>query len=448
MKLNFSNNKKFLFLYFLSLIYSSTSEIIIKFERKFPPLTKENIMENLIENNIYMDMTLGTPEQKIPMIIKINEHSSYIAGSEAIGNFIKFNEKNSKSYITNQNESTYFSGFLFAYKSTDTFNINSKKYENFEFYLGIKESFSNPLQYSGILGLGMKINCYDGSQSSDIESFVEQLYRKHIINYPVYYIKYLSENKGEIIIGNYPHEINNDIYNEFNLRTVRSIYDSDCDGYWDFYFENVTFNGKKINYFPEFHFKFELEKGVIEVGNYFYDIVKDFFKNNKCNEKIIQNIEGKFYTFNCDKNFEYKNFPNITFYNSKLDLLFTLEYSDLFYNFEDKYYFLVIINYNPHSSTYWTMGQPFFEKYLTTFDLSITKEKVGFYFDINSQNNNSNNNLNQENAKPYKISLVISILIIIFLCFALYYIFIRLPRKKRANELLDDFEYIPGSKLI
>ena len=281
MKLNFSNNKKFLFLYFLSLIYSSTSEIIIKFERKFPPLTKENIMENLIENNIYMDMTLGTPEQKIPMIIKINEHSSYIAGSEAIGNFIKFNEKNSKSYITNQNESTYFSGFLFAYKSTDTFNINSKKYENFEFYLGIKESFSNPLQYSGILGLGMKINCYDGSQSSDIESFVEQLYRKHIINYPVYYIKYLSENKGEIIIGNYPHEINNDIYNEFNLRTVRGIYDSDCDGYWDFYFENVTFNGKKINYFPEFHFKFELEKGVIEVGNYFYYFFKDFFKNNK-----------------------------------------------------------------------------------------------------------------------------------------------------------------------
>ena len=447
MKLNISNNHKLLFLYFLILISSSTSEIIIKFERKFPTLTKENIMENLIENKIYMDMILGTPEQKIPMIIKINEHISYIAGSQSNGTFTKFYEKDSKSYITNQQESKYYSG-VFAYKSTETFNINSKKYDNFEFYLGIKESFSVPLQYSGILGLGMRINCYDKNQSSDIESFIEQLYRKNIINYPVYYIKYLSENKGEIIIGNYPHQINKDKYNELNLRTVRTIYDSDCDGYWDFYFENVTYNEKKINFFPEFHFKFELEKGVIEVGNYFYDIVKDFFKNNNCIEKIIQSSEGRFYTFNCDKNFNYKNFPNITFYNSKLDLIFTLEYSDLFYNFEDRYYFLIIINCNKHSSTYWIMGQPFFEKYLTIFDVSFTKEKVGFYFDVNSQNINTNyTNQNKSNTKPYKISLIIAILIIIILCFALYYIFIRLPRKRRANELTDVFEYIPGKLL-
>ena len=446
MKLNISNNYKLLFLNFLLLISSSTSQITIQFERKFPSLTKENIMENLIENNIYMEMILGTPEQKIPMIIKINEHMSYIAGSESTGNHIKFEEKKSKSYITYQKESQYYSGSLFAYKSSETFNINSKKYEQFDFYLGIKETFYNPLKYSGMLGLGMKINCYEGNQSSDIESFVEQLYRKKIINNPVYYIKYLSENKGEIIIGNYPHEINKDIYKELNLRTVRGIYDSDCEGYWDFYFENVTYNEKKINFYPEFHFIFELEKGVIEVGNYFYDIVKDFFKNNYCNEKIIKNTEGSFYTFNCDKSFEYKKFPNITFYNSKLDLTFTLEYSDLFYNFEDKYYFLVIINYNPHSSTYWTMGQPFFQKYLTIFDVTNTKEKVGFYFDSNYQNiNNTKNIINQGNTKPYKISLIIAIIIIICLCYALYYIFIRLPRKKRANELNDFFEYIPGS---
>ena len=440
-----NHNYNFTIIYiFIILIPLIHTKVTIEFERKFPLLTKENIMNNLIENNIYTTLTLGTPEQKIPVLIKINEHESYIAGTESTGNYSKFNEKNSITFKTDQKETKYFSDFVYAYKSKDTFNINSKKYEEFDFYLGTKETFSNPLSYSGILGLGKKVNCYDKNQSNVLESFIEQLQRRKIIKNQVYYIKYLNENKGQIIIGDYPHEINKKNYNEINLRTSKGVYDFDCDGYWDFYFDNVTYNNKKINEFPQFHVKFQLEQGVIEVGNYFYNIVNNYFIQNKCVEKIIEGYSN-YYSFNCEGNVDISKFPNLTFYQKVLDMEFTLTYKDLFYFFDNRHYFLIIINCNPKSSTYWIMGTPFFKKYLSVFDVSFTKEKIGFYLK-EGNNENKENIVVHEEYKHYKISFFISVVIIIGLIILLYYIFIRWPRKKRANELLDDFEYISGIK--
>ena len=439
------HNYNFTIIYILIILIPLIhTEVTIEFERKFPLLTKENIMNNLIENNIYTTLTLGTPEQKIPVLIKINEHESYIAGTESTGNYSKFNEKNSITFKTDQKETKYFSDFVYAYKSKDTFNINSKKYEDFDFYLGTKETFSNPLSYSGILGLGKKVNCYDKNQSNVLESFIEQLQRRKIIKNQVYYIKYLNENKGQIIIGDYPHEINKKNYNEINLRTSKGVYDFDCDGYWDFYFDNVTYNNKKINEFPQFHVKFQLEQGVIEVGNYFYNIVNNYFIQNKCVEKIIEGYSN-YYSFNCEGNVDISKFPNLTFYQKVLDMEFTLTYKDLFYFFDNRHYFLIIINCNPKSSTYWIMGTPFFKKYLSVFDVSFTKEKIGFYLK-EGNNENKENIVVHEEYKHYKISFFISVAIIIGLIILLYYIFIRWPRKKRANELLDDFEYISGTK--
>ena len=439
------HNYNFTIIYILIILIPLIhTEVTIEFERKFPLLTKENIMNNLIENNIYTTLILGTPEQKIPVLIKINEHESYIAGTESTGNYSKFNEKNSITFKTDQKETKYFSDFVYAYKSKDTFNINSKKYEDFDFYLGTKETFSNPLSYSGILGLGKKVNCYDKNQSNVLESFIEQLQRRKIIKNQVYYIKYLNENKGQIIIGDYPHEINKKNYNEINLRTSKGVYDFDCDGYWDFYFDNVTYNNKKINEFPQFHVKFQLEQGVIEVGNYFYNIVNNYFIQNKCVEKIIEGYSN-YYSFNCEGNVDISKFPNLTFYQKVLDMEFTLTYKDLFYFFDNRHYFLIIINCNPKSSTYWIMGTPFFKKYLSVFDVSFTKEKIGFYLKEGNNENKENIVVHVEN-KHYKISFFISVVIIIGLIILLYYIFIRWPRKKRANELLDDFEYISGTK--
>ena len=48
-------------------------------------------MEKLYYNNIYFEIKIGTPEQRIPMFIRMREYSSFITSQNFNGSISKFN---------------------------------------------------------------------------------------------------------------------------------------------------------------------------------------------------------------------------------------------------------------------------------------------------------------------------------------------------------------------
>ena len=86
----------------------------------------------------------------------------------------------------------------------------------------------------------------------------------------------------------------------------------------------------------------------------------------------------------------------------------------------------------------WLLGKPFFKQYYMIFDYD--NKQIGLYTKIfaDTDNINSFNNI----ILIYIIIIVFLLIIIIGLTFALIKCYTNLPRKKRANELLDDnYEY-------
>ena len=110
---------------------------------------------------------------------------------------------------------------------------------------------------------------------------------------------------------------------------------------------------------------------------------------------------------------------------------FTLNYNDLFYKFENKYYFLIVFYQNKRNYN-WIFGSPFFKKYQMIFDKD--KKIISIY------EKDDNHNI----SFAY-IIIFILIVIIIFLVFYIVFYLFKNKRKLRANEIDENFEYLPQS---
>ena len=105
------------------------------------------------------------------------------------------------------------------------------------------------------------------------------------------------------------------------------------------------------------------------------------------------------------------------------------------------YNYFMIIQRNRYYNELWIFGKPFFKRYNMIFDYD--NKKIGLYTKVFDANNN-----NSFNKKIYIIIIAFLLIIIIGLIFALIKCYNYLPRKKRANELLDDnYEYEKNTKI-
>ena len=146
-------------------------------------------------------------------------------------------------------------------------------------------------------------------------------------------------------------------------------------------------------------------------------------------------------------NFEYK----------EQNILFSLTFNDLFLEKDDKYIFLVIFpeNYYNVKHSYWYLGIPFYNAYQLVFNydsktigLYLSKNDIGV---INKDENKTNKIANGENEKNKNRNIVRTLLEILFgICLVIIAYFIgkkiNEQRKKRANELQDDYEYYLNNK--
>ena len=338
-------------------------------------------------------------------------------------------------------------------------------------------------------------------KSSDIleTNLLRQLKNNNLISNYIWYLSYRTEQYGSIILGGEPHLFDDKNYFLSQYKTTYSQIkiNSKNEKYspWSFRFNNVFINKKSksnnkddniynIMYLSDNQAELLIERGLI-IGTEEYKnlIDKEFFNelfNNKtCRSNIVSfydkvlNKEAKYYVYSCEReSFQgkdiyyqpiyskpYFNFPSVNFFNKDLNYTFSLLNNNLFI-LKGRVYFLIIFEYE-NKNKIWKMGEPFLSKFKFVFNPD--QKTIGFYnpnlpkIDNDLYIKNKIGNDNEEIYEKEKYSkkndlwfYIVSISIIIILIGIIIYLGTKLNkvRKKRPNEIDDNFNYFESEEPI
>ena len=437
-------------------------------------LEEKEIFDNFFPKKIYTEVLIGDPPQCLNINLNPEGFAFYISPSECDQNFTSYYIHNkSKSFYLIFNEyiddgfefydASYASDLFSFYNSTDLRTNISKN--GFEF---IYDSYIDK-EYNtcALVGLGFKerVSEYNG------DAFINSLKKKNLIkNYfwtYVYFNKDLKNNKilnfpeidnqniiknydGMIIIGNYTYEYNTFEYDEKYVASTLAA-ERNKNLKWDIIFKKI-YLGENKNNINEKDVQADLSINydyVVSPIEYFDKICLPFF-NTYINEKIcqIQEIKKSVYTFeviSCDKKLftinDIKKFPTIYFYHFDFNFTFELNYNDLFEEINDKIFFLIVKNKGSFNQNLWKLGKIFLKKYLLSFNQD--SKTISFYNNNNVKNDDNSSSSPAKEEKKFNKDYIWIIICVICLALGIYIgtkIIVK-NRKKRANELQDDYDY-------
>ena len=419
------------------------------FELKYKNWDEKNIIESLRKTYLEVEASFGSNMDNFTLILDTDSQATLIPGVEHQGTVKRFDKSQSSTfkeikYIPNQyNNEKFYKGLLGA----DNFKLgNSQKINNISFIVG--EGFT--LEAFGtyaFLGLKREVNASENNYN-----IIKQMKEKDVISNPIWFLNFESDTKGKFIIGTFPENNYKDTYSEED-RLNLDIYE-----HWQLYvlkFEDIYY-GKIENYdkkqsvdpkhtISKFNINTRLFLCTPDFGAILHD---SFFKQKKgiCEQGTL---EDKYIYYYCKKDkFNMSEMENVNFEvnNQKGNMTLVFEPKDLFYEHGDYYYFLMIYkpdDYITPSDTEWVIPTLFIKKYITTFNRN---DRLIYFYSKTIDKNNNNNGGDGEggNDDKTKYIIIISVLSIIFLgCigFLIFYIIKIKPRKKKANELDDVFEY-------
>ena len=409
--------------YVFLLFCYSLSIIILKFDKKEKKLNNEfNFIKDYFEdNNYYTNITIGNPNQKIKSFIRLENSDFYFSGYKYPENY---NKSLSKSY-KQLSEEKKFSGTEFSkgYISSDNFifinHKNNEKIEltNITFILATRGTYFSNIQSSGI-GLKIKI---------ENTNFIYQLKKRDIIeSYGFsFFFDIKNEDKGELIIGGYPHEYNNN-FNGRYLKFEKSEIDNSIYS-WSIKFNKISFGNFIIseNDLTSFTIDYNGFIGNEIFHNFIFDnLFKNLIDKKEC-FKNLSEYDFKLYFYYCKSDSKVKdNFSDINFYSKVLNYTFVLNVNDVFLNVNNTIYFLVLFEKNKILNR-WVLGKPFMKKYQLIFDQD--KKVIGFY-------------CNQiEKSNFFYIILIFLFIICIILILINLLIFLLKRKKITAIELEDTY---------
>ena len=462
--------------------------------------TSTELINLLFENEFYSPMTLGVEGQKYFGVLSFNDHHPILSESNCeklkrfsqniINKKFSIEQSNSKKYLGNTTDylntikfvEFYLEHFWYYNETNETLiEKNKNKMQKTEIFL-IKDNYTHSSNREMCLSIGLNEPFKVYSNPSP-PHFINDLYSKNKIETQDWTIKFTDRNKGQLIIGDLPHnyEIDKDKYSENNYTKCNTECIITFFQPWgiqmkEIYFNNqandtndkiiVNKNNNKLLLIYNFGF-------IIGSYNYKNLIYQNYFKK-LINENICflekSNItkynkshyfiqtDGDYSMFICEKekmkNY-LKDFPTLYFSHVKYEYIFELTYEDLFKEINDYFYFMIIFPYiNPddydiNEKEEWHLGFPFLKKY--QFVMNYDSKTIGFYKFKNINYPKDNNDTidkgeNKEGKIDSKIWLIIlGVLIVIILIIAAFFIgkYVSKQRKKRANELKDDdFEYV------
>jgi hypothetical protein len=384
-------------------------------------LSHEETLKNLYLNKEIINITIGEPNQIIEATINLEKYDFFFL--QNLDNVNYYDSKKSKnSFILDKRLSPFIdSPFKYGLYAQDSLTIKTLKetikLNNISFVIGINSTLND---YANI-----GLNFYDSSEDENI-NFYFQIQNKSEEKIKTMTIKYNNDFEGELIFGNYTVDYNPWKYNKNNLVSSNvDIIHQNNQG-WKIYFDIIKFDNEQYN--GNNHITFSLEngfiKGPIELNNIF---LKNVFIQDKCNKIILESIMTFYY---CDDDVSFINFPNLYFYNREMNYTFSLQKEELFIKKNGKIYFLIyFLEKNKFSN--WILGKPFLKKYQLFFDYE--KKKIGFYTPDKKKNDNLTSKLNV---------IIILIIVIFVLLFILYKFHYNQKRKRRINEVDDNYNYM------
>ena len=362
-----------------------------------------NSYENLVYNHLFSEIKIGNLKNKIIIYFTLDSSNIYIPKQ-----FYEKNPSKTLKYLdSNINNYPIKKNNVYGFHTIDTLNINNFEL-NYSFIL-VEFSEKNLSNTNGIIGL------QNNKNTNGNKSLINFFYEKKIINSLILTVKYTSDKKGEIIIGDYPHLYDNN-YQEKNLKII-----SHHDKEYSMKFEDIIFSNKEKEVNINVIFSLEL-KGIVGSNLYKKFINENFFEyyflNKKCKIELINN---EFYIYIC-QDIDITKFPSIIFESKILNMNFEMTYKDLFFEKNGIFYFLVY--FEKITNFKWILGEIFVKKYQIIIDFQ--NGIIGFYSSIGKKN------------KLLFIFILCILIICIFILSALIFKLLFYKIKKiRANELED-----------
>ena len=496
-------NINFIFSFLLIILLFIYNDCHLIIPLKYYPIYKYNnsnpaeILQTIVSTKVYAIIEIGTPKKTIEIPIDFDSNDFYISdnpikefeNNPKLFSDIKFyNSLESSSRIPL--EDVYFDGnnFNLGEYCRESFYLNNTKYE-LDFY------FPYQLKYPESGGIGLLLSSESSATYNSERAYIKKIKNLNLINDYYWSIFYNSteikkEEEGYLLLGSLPHEINNSIgyynkfyFNEKNIKNINAVILRDILTTKFIIDEIKVFKGNnKSNIIDDFIINYKDNKDIntIELNYHSKGIQAPFIlleKYEKIFEEYISmgecfkgefNYNQKKYYFYCKNNKEIINniknsFPGFNFLSKYLEYNFYLEADDLFLEKDNYVFCLLFFHYNEYIEKNWVMGKPFLKKY--QFSFNPDNKQIYFYSNKEEEKeendeeeekkgNDSEQNKNQNNEKidstgkiniKMLIIIIFAIIIVVsIICFILfkYYLSDKFNRKKRANELDDDYDYI------
>lgn len=206
------------------------------------------------------------------------------------------------------------------------------------------------------------------------------------------------------------------------------------DKTWGINLKQVNFNHTSVSSYST-QSLLKIENNFIVAPHSFIPVLhREFLNLADVRDKCKVHISSKYKFVLCDKDLDVDKFPKLEFYSDDLDHTFVMEGRDLFVLDEKNNHLLLLIVFDLFTpiESHWELGLPFFKKQSMYFDME--KENVGvFHEDVSQPKGNS----------LFKMITISAIFFLCALVFVLTYVVCsKSERKKRANELEEDFEYV------
>ena len=391
--------------------------------------------------------------------------------------FQNYIDQEKKVGILYQNISLYNTTYL-SCQPIDSLNKKGKidsKTEVKNITMIIKD-YQKDKKLCGIVGIGSPQRLTGGvMQLRYVPSFINTLKKENIINEYSFSFKFYYRDEGRFIIGAKPHEYeyHTNYYSEERFRTINSAEPNNVDFPWSIKFDSVYFiDDKNESIYIQKQFKSYFSPNIgfiIGEKTYQTEIIEKYFQplidkkiclveKTKMTEftrtNYIFGTNGIYDIIHCNSSIRTfgLNFPKLNFEYKEQNMLFTLTFNDLFQEIEEQNYIFLIIfpeNYYGVQHSSWYLGIPFYKSHQLVFNYD--SKTIGFYVSKNqnqvvNENNSTKNDIISEGEKGNKRSvkrIILEILFGIFLVVVAYFIGKKIneQRKKRANELDDDYDY-------
>ena len=467
-------------IFLLSLsINKINSYVVLPFNTMFmkdPRINETDYFTNLTQNILYVNFSVGSKKKEIKVAIKGDKNGFLIYqkayeylnsdSSESVDD----EEGNMKLQWAPQcqafpSKDNLYLSFFNSYKEFREGKKGEIKMTNKTTFLRTRDTheeninFFNKMYYGyGFIGLLLTNNL-----AFQPPEFVKSLKEsKNINSYDFHFIFEnnakngfpTTDNKGYFIIGETLTDIENkkDKINYIDCPTIGGSLSWGLNSYIYLKYNNddkiIIKNATNVQIMPDYPY--------IGGDSDYFEFINKIFFNELFDKNICKTINFTkheiylsydFYGYACDSNSKYfmdnlKNkFPDLIFEKKELNLQFILTKNDLFaFNTNNEsdtnLYFLIV---NAEKKNKWILGIPFLKKYV--FSYNYDTKKIAFYENYGKDSEEEEENNNFFSSTAFKIIIIILLLGIVFGLGMLVQYHIKKSRKKRANELEDNYEY-------